>query len=217
MSRGAKAGGIHVRCTCGNESKVAYASFGHPIPCGACRSNYVPVWGIDPRSKLAVPMPFPHAPNAPRGFKLPTGVFELPCPCGQSLYARPRHAGKRVQCPVCDTWMKLEQSKDPQTLETRIRVVKSRLNQLPSVPPPSASPPPPAPSPASNVQLILCSCGESLRVDPARSPDELQCPACGTRMRLKLKKGLKQDSCFVVDPGAEKRGIDEELSLDDFT
>jgi hypothetical protein len=216
MSRGAKAGGVHVRCTCGSESKVAFSSFGHPIRCGACRSTYVPVWGIEPRTKQAVPVPFPHAPNASRGFTLPAGISELPCPCGQSLFARPREAGKRVQCPVCDTWMKLEQSKDPQTLETRIRVVKSRLNQLPAVPPPSASPRP-APRPPANVQLILCSCGESLRVDAECTGGELQCSACGTRMRLKLRKGLQQDSCFVVDPGTEKRGIDEELSLDDFT
>jgi hypothetical protein len=211
MSHGAKAGGIHVRCTCGSESKVNFVSFGHPLPCGACGSSYVPVWGIDPRTKQAVPIAFQHAANVPRGFKIPVGVFELPCPCGQSLFARPQHAGKRVQCPVCDTWMKLEQSRDPQTLQTRIRVVKSRLNQLPAVPP-AAAPPPEAPS---NIQLVLCSCGESLRIDPQHSGNSLRCPACGTQMRLELRKGL-QDSCFVVDP-AEKRGIDEELSLDDFT
>jgi hypothetical protein len=175
----------------------------------------VPVWGIDSRSKQAVPVAFHHVLASPRGFSVPAGVSELPCPCGQSLFARPRSVGKRVQCPVCATWLKLEQSRDPQTLQTRIRVVKSRLNQLPDVPA-QAPRPQPASEGAADVQLILCSCGESLRVNPAQSGNEAQCPACGTRMRLELKKGL-QDSCFVVDPGAEKRGIDEELSLDDFT
>jgi hypothetical protein len=215
MSHQAKAGVVQVRCTCGSDSGVPLASFGRPLPCRACRSNFVPAWGIDPRSKKAVPIAFRHFLVEPRGFKIPAGVSELPCPCGQSLFARPREAGKRVQCPVCATWLKLEQSRDPQTLETRIRVVKSRLNQLPDVPP-QASLPQTAPKGETDVQLILCSCGESLRVDPASSGNEAQCPACGTRMRLELRKGL-QGSCFVVDPPAEKRGIDEELSLDDFT
>ncbi|HVE40293.1 MAG TPA: hypothetical protein VNM14_10425 [Planctomycetota bacterium] len=215
MSHGAKAGVIQVRCTCGSESKVAFSSFGHPVPCSACRSTYVPVWGIDPRTKQAVPIPFQHATNVPRGFWIPTGVYELPCPCGQNLYARPQHVGKRVQCPVCATWMKLEQSKDPQTLQTRIRVVKSRLNQLPAVPPSSAAPQA-APDAAATVQLILCSCGESLRIDPTVSGNQAQCPACGARMRLELKQGM-QGSGFVVNPGSNERGIDEELSLDDFT
>src|SRR5947207_11291663 len=153
MSHGAKAGAVHVRCTCGSESKVSFASFGNSLPCSACRSNYVPVWGIDPRSKEAVPIAFQHAPSAPRGFQIPPGVYELPCPCGQSLFARPQHVGKRVQCPVCATWMKLEQSRDPQTMQTRIRVIKSRLNQLPAVPPAEA-PPPAAPGAAANIQVI---------------------------------------------------------------
>jgi hypothetical protein len=215
MSHKAKAGAVHVRCACGSESKVNIASFGHPVPCGSCRSSYVPVWGIDPKSKQAVPMAFAHSPSAPRGFKLSPEIFELPCPCGQSLFARPREAGKRVQCPVCATWMKLEQSRDPQTLQTRIRVIKSRLNQLPAAPP-QPERPQSAPANGANLQLILCSCGESLRVDPAVSGNQAQCPACGTRMRLAMGHGL-QGSCFVVDPRVEKRGIDEELSLDDFT
>jgi hypothetical protein len=218
MAQKAKAGGVfQVRCTCGRDATVDAVSFGKPLRCGACRSSTVIVWGIDPKSKKAAPMILETSAAEPRGFRLPDGMQELPCPCGQRLYARPRQAGKRVQCPVCATWLKLEQSRDPQTLETRIRVVKSRLNQLPAVPSQAA------PEAGPNVQQILCSCGESLSIEPARTGNQAQCPACGTLMRLVIRKDAAS-SYVVVDPAsadpaqpAEKRGIDEELSLDDFT
>ncbi len=208
---GEKAGQVfQVRCACGNEGPINVRSFGRPFTCGGCRARIVPVWGIAPKSKKAVAITLQASGDS---FKLPAGMYELACPCGQRLYAYPRQAGKRVQCPVCDIWMKLEHSKDPQTLETRIRVVKSRLNQLPEMPPPSATPAP---------QFILCSCGESLRVETSAAETEVRCQACSTRIRLEMNQD-SVSSVIVVDPGAagpepatEKRGIDEALSLDDF-
>jgi hypothetical protein len=202
--------GFRARCACGKEAAIAVASIGRPVTCSRCQRRSVIVWGIDPKSKAATPISFEGVPSAPRGFKIPAGMFELPCPCGQRLYARPRQAGKRVQCPVCATWLKLEHGKDPQTLETRIRVVKSRLNQLPAMPPPKK------PDPAANVQFILCSCGESLRVETRASGSETECPSCGMQMRLEMVSGSIH-SCIVVNPGAQKKGIDETLSLDDFS
>jgi hypothetical protein len=199
-----------VRCACGNEGPINVRSFGRPFTCGGCRARVVPVWGIAPKSKQAVSITLQASGDS---FKLPAGMYELACPCGQKLYAYPRQAGKRVQCPVCDIWMKLEHSKDPQTLETRIRVVKSRLNQLPTLPPPP---------PAAAVQFILCSCGESIPVETSGSETEVRCQACSTRIRLEINQD-SVSSVIVVDPGnsssapaAEKRGIDEALSLDDF-
>jgi len=204
---------LNARCPCGKDAVIAVASIGRPVTCGSCRGRYVIVWGINPKSKKATPITFDAVPSVPRGFKLPVGMFELPCPCGQRLFARPRETGKRVECPVCAMWLKLEHSKDPQTLETRIRVVKSRLNQLPAMPPPA---PPKKADPAANVQFILCSCGESLRVEARASGNQAECPSCGTQMRLEISSG-SVSSCIVVNPGAGKRGIDEALSLDDFT
>jgi hypothetical protein len=205
---------FRVRCTCGKEAAMDVGSIGRPFTCGACRGRFVAVWGIDPKSKKATTITFEASQASPRGFKIPPGIFELPCPCGQCLFARPRQTGKRVQCPVCATWLKLEHSKDPQTLETRIRVVKSRLNQLPAVPPAQAE---------ANVELILCSCGQSLRVEPTTSGNQAQCSACGTQIRLEMNQD-SVSSCIVIDPRAaqradpaERRGIDEHLSLDDFS
>jgi hypothetical protein len=217
MNTAGKAGAtFRMRCLCGKEAAVAVRSIGRPTTCGGCHARYVPVWGIDPKTKSAALITFDAAPTSPRGFKIPAGVYELPCPCGQSLFARPRQAGKRVQCPVCSNWMKLEHSKDPQTLETRIRVLKSRLNQLPALPPP---PPPPPATPIT----ILCSCGETLRVESTDSVSQARCGVCGRHIRLEMNEG-SVSSCIVVDPQTpdpapppEKKGIDEELSLDDFT
>lgn len=202
---------LRVRCVCGKEAPRAVGSFGRPFLCGVCRARCVVVWGIDPKSQKATPITLETTASSAGGFKAPAGMFELPCPCGQRLYARPKQAGKRVQCPVCGHWLKLERSKDPQTLETRIRVVKSRLNQLPAMPPTP-------PQAEANRQDILCSCGESF---PA-SGDQARCPACGTRLRLEVKED-SETTCIVIDPEladkallAEKRGIDEDLSLDDF-
>lgn len=202
---------FQTRCICGNAASMDARSIGRPMTCAACRERYVVVWGIDPKSKSAVTITFEADPSAPRGFVLPAGMYELPCPCGQRIYSRPRQAGKRVQCPVCSFWLKLEHSKDPQTLETRIRVVKSRLNQLPSMPPPKAELPP-----------MVCPCGELLRVETTETGGKASCPSCGKHFQLEMNQD-SVTSCIVVEPGsvadvppAEKRGIDEELSLDDF-
>jgi hypothetical protein len=209
--------GFRVSCLCGKEAAMDIRSFGRPVTCRACGARYVVVWGIDPNTKKATPTTFETSQTSPRGFKIPPGMFELGCPCGQRLFARPRQTGRRVQCPVCATWLKLEHSKDPQTLETRIRVVKSRLNQLPPAPPPTK---PPA---EVNGQFILCSCGDSLRVEPTGSGNQAHCPACGTTIRLEMNQD-SVSTCIVVDPRVpekghpdEKRGIDEDLSLEDFS
>jgi hypothetical protein len=208
--------GFRVRCVCGEESAIDIGSFGRSFTCGACRVRSVVVWGIDPKTKKATPITLETSQESPRGFKIPLGMFELDCPCGQRLFARPRLTGRRVQCPVCATWLKLEHSKDPQTLETRIRVVKSRLNQLPTAPPPAR---PPA---GVNGQSILCACGESLRVEPTDSGNQAHCTVCGTTIRLEMNQD-SVSTCIVVDPRVpdkgipdEKRGIDEDLSLEDF-
>lgn len=198
------------RCTCGHEVELDVASIGKPFTCPDCKGKYVAVWGIDPKTKKACTITLGSRPAAPRGFELPFGMFELPCPCGQSLFARPKEAGKRVQCPVCDTWLKLEHDRDPQTLGTRVRVVKSRLNALPSMP---AEPPPP---PEPTVQFILCNCGESYPMTSSTG-NEARCPSCGTSIRLETTANA-EGTCIVIDPSSapEKRGIDEDLSLDDF-
>lgn len=208
--------GLGVRCSCGKETAIHLGSIGRPFTCGACRGRFVVVWGMDHRTKKATPITLQPS-SSPRGFELPLGMFELPCPCGQALYARPRQTGKRVQCPVCSTWMKLEHSKDPQSLETRIRVVKSRLNQLPQAPPPTR------PEVDLSGQVILCSCGESLSVESTPSGNQAHCPACGRTIRLEMNQD-SVSTCIVVDapdpdqgPSVEKRGIDEDLSLKDFT
>jgi hypothetical protein len=203
---------FQTRCLCGNAASMDVRSFGRPMTCASCRKRYVVVWGIDPKTKSAMTVTFEANASAPRGFVLPAGMYELACPCGQRLFTRPRNAGKRVQCPVCSFWLKLEHSKDPQTLETRIRVVKSRLNQLPSVPAPRAELPP-----------VICLCGESLRVESTEAGGQAHCHSCGRQFQLEMNHDTVT-SCIVVDPSAaavesppkEKRGLDEDLSLDDF-
>jgi len=204
---------FQVRCVCREELSVDRRSFDRPFRCSACRASVVVVWGIDPKSKKAAPILLEASPESPRGFTLPLGMFDLGCPCGVHLFARSREVGKRVQCPDCGTWLKLERTKDAQTLETRIRVVKSRLNQLPSVPPPTE------PQADQAAQEILCSCGNTFRVEPGAGGSPTQCPNCGTQMRIEIIPD-SEDSRVVVSPAApkpiEKRGVDEALSLDDF-
>jgi predicted RNA-binding Zn-ribbon protein involved in translation (DUF1610 family) len=200
---------FQVRCVCRKELSVDRSSVGRPLRCGACSGSFATVWGIDPQSKKAAPILLETDPSSPRGFKVPLGMFDLGCPCGVHLFARAREAGKRVECPACGFHLKLERSKDPQTLETRIRVVKSRLNQLPSVP--SAT----KPEVEREPQEILCSCGNSFRVEPGAAGNQTQCPACGTQMRIEIIPD-SEDSRIVVSPAVaetpkpiEKRGVDE--------
>ena len=207
MSGTVKVGAVFkVRCACGAETSIEVGSFGRPIPCRTCSGSFKVVWGIDSRTKKKVPVTVGDTKTSKRVFKIPPGMQELVCPCGQHLLARPDQVGKRVQCPVCGTWLKLERYKDPQTLETRIRTVESRINRLPLVP-------------DDGVQDILCTCGETLRVAPEHLGKQAQCPACGAVMRLEGKRD-PETSVTTVAPRivgqAGARGLDEKLSLDDF-
>jgi len=203
-----------VRCTCGSETAIEVSSFGRPLRCKACSGSYKVVWALDPKTKKKVPVTVQGADTTRRVFKIPPGSQELVCSCGQHLLARPDQVGKRVQCPVCGNWLKLERYKDPQTLQTKIRTVESRINRLLSTPK--------DPDPDQKGQDILCTCGESLRVQPEHLGKQAQCPACGTLMRLEKKRD-PETSLTVVHPRIigqakppRKRGLDEELSIDDF-
>ena len=206
-----------VRCACGAEASIEVGNFGRPIRCKACSGSFKVVWGVDSKTKKKVPVTVGGSDTSKRIFKIPPGAEELVCPCGQHLLAHANQVGKRVQCPVCGRWMKLEKYKDPQTLETRIRSVDSRINRLPLA---RASTSPPRPD--SGTQDILCTCGESLRVALEHLGRQAQCPACGAVMRLEGKRD-PQTSITMVAPRIigqaepQKRGLDEELSLDDFT
>ncbi len=204
------------RCACGAETVIEVGMFGRPLRCRACSGTYKVVWGLDPRTKRKIPVTVRGSDTSRRVFNIPSGSQELVCRCGQHLLARPDQVGKRVQCPVCGNWLKLERYKDPQTMETRLRTIESRINQLPEVSPSQ-------PEPERGVQDILCTCGESLRVRPEHLGKQAQCPACGALMRLEGKKD-PETSFTVVHPRIvgraelpKKRGLEEDLSLDDFS
>jgi hypothetical protein len=207
---------FQVRCACGAESTVAISAFGRPLRCRDCRGTFKLFWKQEPGSKKKAPQAVADSGTHPRVFEIPAGAQEVGCLCGQLFLAWPRQVGKRVQCPACGTWLKLERHKDPQTLETRIRTVESRINRLPSAPRAKAIPEP-------NHQEILCTCGESLRVGTEQSGEQIQCPACGVLMRLERERDSETSIIAItppiIDPAepCQKRGIDEELSLDDYT
>jgi hypothetical protein len=206
-----------VRCACGAEAAILVGAFGRPNRCGTCSGTYKVVWGLDPKTRRKVPVTITPSSESRPVFKIPPGAQELVCPCGQHLLAKPHHVGKKVQCPVCAQWMRLERYKDPQTLETRIRRIDSRANRNAEVPVPGKPPPK-----GEATQDILCTCGESLRVRPEHLGKQVQCPACGTLMRLEKKSDPESDRTVLHPrivgqagpPG--KRGVDEDLSLDDF-
>jgi len=205
-----------VRCACGAETAIEVGTFGRPIQCRACSGTYKVVWGLDSRTKRKVPVTVNPSSDSRSVFKIPPGTQELVCPCGQHLLAKPHQVGKKVQCPVCGQWMKLERYKDPQTLETRIRRVDSKARRVPAVQAPAK------PDPKEPNQDILCTCGESLRVRPEHLGRQAQCPACGTLMRLEKKRDPETARTTLhprivgqAEP-PRKRGIDEDLSLDDF-
>ncbi len=107
----------------------------------------------------------------------PTGTFEVACACGRKLLARREHVGKQVACSGCAKVWRLEKFRDPQTLETRLRVAP--------LAPKKAGPGPAARAALSGKgQDLLCVCGESLRVAREHLGRQAQCPNCGTLMRI---------------------------------
>ena len=206
---------FQVRCACGAESAVDISAFGRPLRCKACSGAFKISWSQETGSKKKVPLAVRESGPPPRVFEIPPGAQEVGCRCGQHFLVWPRQVGKRVQCPSCRTWLKLERTKDPQTLETRIRTVESRINRLPSVPRGKETPEP-------ALQEILCTCGESLRMGPEQSGAEIRCPACGAGMRLERDRDSETSVIAIYPPiidkaePSEKRGVDEDVSLDDF-
>jgi hypothetical protein len=69
---------------------------------------------------------------------------------------------------------------------------------------------------------MLCSCGASVQVESAASGEPIRCTACGALLGPQIRQ--ESDGAWVpIDPGTldqappdEKRGFDEEWSLDDF-
>lgn len=101
-------------------------------------------------------------------------TYEVACSCGRTLLARREHEGKQVACSGCAKVWRLEKFRDPQSLETRLRVSPIAPRRKP-----------PAPSPLSEKgQDLLCVCGHSLRVRREHLGKQAQCPACGTLMKL---------------------------------
>jgi len=206
---------FQVRCACGAESAVDISTFGRPLRCKACSGTFKIVWNQEPGSKKKIPHAVRESGPPPRVFEIPAGAQEVGCRCGQHFLAWPRQVGKRVRCTACGTWLKLERYKDPQTLETRIRTVESRINRLPSAPRANAVPEP-------DLQDILCTCGESLRTATEDAGKQIRCPACGAQMRLEKERDSETTIIAIYPPTDEsaepgqKRGVDEDLSLDDF-
>ena len=217
VEKSTKAGTLfQVRCACGAESAVDVGAFGRPLRCKACSGTYKIVWSLDPKSKKKIPLAVGDSGKTQRVYEISAGAQEVVCRCSQHFLAWPKQVGKRVQCPVCATWLKLERYKDPQTQQTRLRTVESRINRLPEAPAPAKK------SPEPDVQDILCTCGESLRMGAEHLGKQVQCPACGTLMRLEKKRD-PETSVIAIHPRIvgkaeppKKRGIDEDLSLDDF-
>jgi hypothetical protein len=212
-----------VKCDCGSETAVEVKSFGQPLRCKACSGSYKVIWGLDSKTKKKIPVTVDPSGVSKSHLKIPAGAQELVCPCGQNLLARPRQVGKKVQCPVCRAWMKLEHYKDPQTLETRIRRVDSRPRRDPSSTTSARDTTLSRVDPAKGMQDILCTCGESLRVRPEHLGKQAQCPACGTLMRLEKRRDPETSLTIVnpkivgqAKPPPGRRGLDEDLSLDDF-
>ena len=207
-----------VRCTCGAAAVVEVQSFGKPLPCKECHDSFKVVWAIDPKTRKKVPVTLPQTSHltdqTPKPFRIPPGTEELICACGQHLLAKPEQAGKKVQCPVCARWMKLERYQDPQTRETRIREVDPRGRQ--------GEPGTPAgPQGSAPLQDILCTCGEVLRVFQEHLGKQAQCPSCGSLMRLEPvqdphTRATTVHARIIGRVSKPQSGDTEAWSLDDF-
>jgi hypothetical protein len=209
-----------VRCPCGAIAAIEVHSFGRSIRCKKCSGSYKVVWGLDPKTKRKIPVTVDPQGSTKTVFKLPPGAQELVCPCGQHLVAHPHQVGKKVQCPVCGSWLRLERYKDPQSLETRIRTIESKTKKVAAVRARDTTLR--KVNPSAGIQDILCICGESLRVHPEHVGKQAQCHACGTVMRLEEIRDPQTSLTRILPrvvgkPAPSKRGLDEELSLDDFT
>ncbi len=135
-------------------------------------------------------------------------TFEVPCTCGRRLLARREHVGKQVACSGCAKVWRLEKVRDPQSLETRLRVAPLAPRKKPAVSPL-----------AGKGQDLLCVCGHSLRVQREHLGKRAQCPACGTLMRLERDRD-PQTHATVVRAKVVGKGAPPpekpDWSLDDF-
>jgi hypothetical protein len=136
-------------------------------------------------------------------------TFEVPCSCGRKLIARREHVGKQVACSGCAKVWRLEKTRDPQSLETRLRVA-------PLAPKKKT----PLPGPLSGKgQDLLCVCGHSVRVRREHLGKQAQCPACGTLMRLEKDRDPQTHQTVVRARVVGKGALPPEKpdwSLDDF-
>ncbi len=125
----------------------------------------------------------------------PPGTPEAECPCGQRLSIPLSKAGRQYTCPGCGRTVKIEKTKQPQTMAITFQAVFGPSREEP---PPQAAPTPrtapaappsipetPAPAaPPSAAQEVICQCGEELLVGPEDFGQHIQCPTCNVVMQL---------------------------------
>ena len=189
-----------VRCACGVQVSIPAAAAGQDQTCPSCALIFRVVWAVDPKTREKV---LTRLPAKGEAIRIPAGSHKLVCSCGQPLVARKDMAGKKVKCPVCGVSMTIEQYKDPQTLETKIRRLGSEEKKTATgtaiISAHSLGRTTRRRKAPSGAQDILCGCGEYLRVFAEHLEKKVMCPACGTLMKMEKTKD-PQTSITQVRP-----------------
>jgi predicted RNA-binding Zn-ribbon protein involved in translation (DUF1610 family) len=131
------------------------------------------------------------------------GMPEAVCPCGQRLSVS--KADREYACPGCGRIVKMQKTRDPQTMALSFKAVFADPRQPDPEPEPEPRPPPPAAASTptepgflealpesqeaevadfSAGQPVICQCGEELLVGREDLGRHIQCPGCGVVMQL---------------------------------
>ena len=191
-----------VRCACGAAIEVREEAVGKTLVCAVCARSVPVVWARDAKSGARIAA-------AASSVRVPAGAYEIRCDCGQTLVAKREHVGKVVKCPACARSMRLEKTRDPQTLETKVRRASpATRHSLAS---------------AGAGQDFLCACGESLRVTAENLGKQGQCPHCGALMKFEKGRDPQTQSTELrvrvvgqAEPPPRKKSGMEDWDLSDF-
>jgi predicted RNA-binding Zn-ribbon protein involved in translation (DUF1610 family) len=135
------AGSHQLVCTCGQILVARKDQSGKKVKCPVCggsmviesykdpltletkvrRTGYTPSPVAGARTNETTIITAKSLGRTTRRRRAPGGTMDVLCGCGEYLRVFAEHLEKKVMCPECGTVMKMEKSRDPETMDIQVR------------------------------------------------------------------------------------------------
>jgi len=195
-----------VTCPCGGFStSVDARSFGKPVVCRKCGSQFTVAWGKNPKTLKNAPV------TVSLARKRPATPLRLACSCGYTRAVTGAEAHRQNRCPGCGKVMIVEKPAPARSKDSNRMIKLSSAPQtsppMPILPLPNKESPetrirrlnPATPTPNFDKPGLVCECGRAIEVVSVMESSEYTCPACGRSVRMEKVRN-SQSKHTIIKP-----------------